>query len=113
MSENDTYTVFDTETQQPLTVTVAQGGADDSHGTIQYITQDGVQIQQITQPGGEIVQVRGKVQAEIIQLNVQSGGGLCVKRIINCSVSMKKTKTIVFNDYSHLFVLSMHLTILQ
>lgn len=57
MSENDTYTVFDTETQQPLTVTVAQGGADDSHGTIQYITQDGVQIQQITQPGGEIVQV--------------------------------------------------------
>jgi hypothetical protein len=58
MSENDTYTVFDTETQQPLTVTVSQGGTEDSHGTIQYITQDGVPIQQITQPGGEIVQVR-------------------------------------------------------
>lgn len=57
MSENDTYTVFDSETQQPLTVTVAQGGGDETHGTIQYITQDGVQIQQITQPGGEIVQV--------------------------------------------------------
>lgn len=60
MSENDTYTVFDTETQQPLTVTVAQGGGDETHGTIQYITQDGVQIQQITQPGGEIVQVKKK-----------------------------------------------------
>lgn len=58
MSENDTYTVFDSETQQPLTVTVAPGGGDETHGTIQYITQDGVQIQQITQPGGEIVQVK-------------------------------------------------------
>lgn len=61
MSENDTYTVFDSETQQPLTVTVAQGGGDETHGTIQYITQDGVQIQQITQPGGEIVQVKQKI----------------------------------------------------
>lgn len=67
MSENDTYTVFDSETQQPLTVTVAPGGGDETHGTIQYITQDGVQIQQITQPGGEIVQVKK------ITLNVLHG----------------------------------------
>lgn len=74
MSENDTYTVFDTETQQPLTVTVAQGGTDESHGTIQYITQDGVQLQQITQPGGEIVQVADGTLSNISNFTSVSQG---------------------------------------
>nr|ARF06251.1 NF-YA [Pinctada fucata] len=60
MADNDqnTFTVFDTETQQPVTVTVTPNDEGHSvHQGVQYITPDGVPIHHITQPGGEVVQV--------------------------------------------------------
>ncbi|OWF51475.1 nuclear transcription factor Y subunit alpha-like [Mizuhopecten yessoensis] len=58
MSDGDqnTFTVFDTDTNQPLTVTVAPSGGDDGQTQgIQYITQDGVHVSHISQ-GAEVVQ---------------------------------------------------------
>ncbi|XP_060072514.1 nuclear transcription factor Y subunit alpha-like [Ylistrum balloti] len=60
MSDGDqnTFTVFDTDTNQPLTVTVAPSGAGGDDGQtqgIQYITQDGVHVSHIPQ-GAEVVQ---------------------------------------------------------
>lgn len=55
MAEGEQITVYDAETQQPLTVTVNAAGADDGTGvtSIQYITQDG----QVAQLQPEVVQV--------------------------------------------------------
>ena len=41
-----TYTVFNTENQQTLTVAMS----DDHQQGIQYVTQDGVQLSQLPQP---------------------------------------------------------------
>ncbi|XP_069140642.1 nuclear transcription factor Y subunit alpha-like [Argopecten irradians] len=58
MSDGDqnTFTVFDTDTNQPLTVTVAPSGAGGDDGQsqgIQYITQDGVHVSHIPQEAAE------------------------------------------------------------
>ena len=47
MAEGEQITVFDAETQQPVTVTVNPGGGDDVSGvqSIQYITPDGQGLQ--------------------------------------------------------------------
>ncbi|KAK7110624.1 nuclear transcription factor Y subunit alpha-like [Littorina saxatilis] len=57
MAEGEQITVYDAETQQPLTVTVNAAGADDGTGvtSIQYITQDG----QVAQLQPEVVQAAG------------------------------------------------------
>ena len=57
MAEGEQITVYDTETQQPLTVTVNATATDDGTGvqSIQYITADG----QVAQLQPDIVQVRG------------------------------------------------------
>ena len=55
MAEGDQITVYDAETQHPLTVTVTAAAADDGTGvpSIQYITQDG----QVAQIQPDVVQV--------------------------------------------------------
>lgn len=56
MSDGEyTCTVYDTDTQQPLTVTVAGTGGDDGQN-IQYITSDGVVSQLATQGTAEVTQ---------------------------------------------------------
>lgn len=60
MSDGEyTCTVYDTDTQQPLTVTVAGTGGDDGQN-IQYITSDGVVSQLATQGTAEVTQVDAK-----------------------------------------------------
>lgn len=55
MAEGETYTVYDSDTHQPLTVTV---NAEDAHNSIQYITSDGTTVTGLAQAqAAEIVHV--------------------------------------------------------
>ncbi|KAL3865210.1 hypothetical protein ACJMK2_006826 [Sinanodonta woodiana] len=60
MADGESYTVYDTETQQPVTVTVNNGTDESGQHVqeIQYITQDGVQLVQASQlANADVVQV--------------------------------------------------------
>ncbi|CAI9733047.1 nuclear transcription factor Y subunit alpha-like [Octopus vulgaris] len=55
MAEGETYTVFDSDTHQPLTVTV---NPEEGHSSIQYITPDGTPLTSLNQTqAAEIVHV--------------------------------------------------------
>lgn len=79
MSEEQ-FTVYDAETQQPLTVTVSGTGEDgQAVQGISYITQDPGQVTQIQQASSDMVQVCLAVQLPCI----------CLSGLIECLLGLK------------------------
>lgn len=88
MSEGQAFTVFETDGQQPVTVTVNQSGEDIQQ--IQYITQDGTVVSgsQIVAGGGNVIQVAEGVQGLSAQPAPQ-------QLVINQATSQAQPQTII------------------
>ena len=70
MAEGGTFTVYDSDTHQPLTVTV---NAEDAHNSIQYITSDGTTVTGLSQAqAAEIVHVSSPYLPKCFLVNFNS-----------------------------------------